>query len=244
MKLSVWGWSVPFWLVNEHGTWLARLKTLIFNRVDNIRYIFKRLCPILFTKSVEPEIQLLIFLMSASACGWRNVGKEPSINLFFEPQNDTSQKMNMAPENGPPCKRKLFKKTTQKQGLQPFVFGVGWAVFWLQTSTNSTGNWTGFSYLVLQTPQRIAHVLGPIYLEPKWPLFSLEKALFWGVDLQKQRSFGFQVYIFIDHLVGEHGHPLLMDAHLQQAPASLWWIRFVFGILLSSPKKRVGSIRR
>ena len=24
-----------------------------------------------------------------------------------------------------------------------------------------------------------------IYLEPKWPLFWLEKALFWGVDLQK-----------------------------------------------------------
>ena len=24
-----------------------------------------------------------------------------------------------------------------------------------------------------------------IYLQPKWPLFWLEKALFWGVDLQK-----------------------------------------------------------
>ncbi len=29
------------------------------------------------------------------------------------------------------------------------------------------------------------------YLEPKWPLFWLEKALFCGVDLQKQRSVGF-----------------------------------------------------
>ena len=31
-----------------------------------------------------------------------------------------------------------------------------------------------------------------IYLESKWPLFWLEKALFWGVNLQKQRSLGFQ----------------------------------------------------
>ena len=30
-------------------------------------------------------------------------------------------------------------------------------------------------------------------LEPKWPLFWLEKALFWLIDLQKQRSLGFQV---------------------------------------------------
>ena len=36
------------------------------------------------------------------------------------------------------------------------------------------------------------------FLEPKWPLFWLEKALFWGVDLQKWRSFGFQVYIVIN----------------------------------------------
>ena len=35
------------------------------------------------------------------------------------------------------------------------------------------------------------------HLEPKWPLFWLEKALFWGVDLQKQRSFGFQAVIRI-----------------------------------------------
>ena len=27
-----------------------------------------------------------------------------------------------------------------------------------------------------------------IYLQPKWPLFPLEKALFWGADLEKWRS--------------------------------------------------------
>ena len=36
-----------------------------------------------------------------------------------------------------------------------------------------------------------------VYLEPKCPLFWLKRALFWGVDLQKQRSFGFQVYIHV-----------------------------------------------
>ena len=34
------------------------------------------------------------------------------------------------------------------------------------------------------------------YLEPTWPLFWLEfRPLFWRVDIQTKRSFGFQVYI-------------------------------------------------
>ena len=32
---------------------------------------------------------------------------------------------------------------------------------------------------------RAGHYYVSVYLEPKWPLFWLEKALFWGVDLQK-----------------------------------------------------------
>ena len=35
-----------------------------------------------------------------------------------------------------------------------------------------------------------------IYLEPKWPLFWMEKTLFWRVQTQKHRTNRFQVYIY------------------------------------------------
>ncbi len=37
----------------------------------------------------------------------------------------------------------------------------------------------------INVTKQIYKITPTLYLEPKWPLFWLEKALFWGVDLQK-----------------------------------------------------------
>ena len=65
------------------------------------------------------------------------------------------------------------RKLAPEKGVASFLLG-----FRNFSGVNSLLNFGGGSSYQPMPPYYI-------YLEPKWPLFCLEKALFWGVDLQK-----------------------------------------------------------
>ena len=65
-----------------------------------------------------------------------------------------------------------------------YIYSFRWYGVWNFESCVGKGGGPAIYQLVSLIP-RISNIGISIYLEHKWPLFWLGKALFWGVDLQK-----------------------------------------------------------